>query len=63
MIFLFFLGLTSFPKLCVNISAKNYMAYIKERREYKVRDIERCIGKREMYIGKEEGVLEYYKVK
>jgi len=32
-------------------------------KNYKVRDIERCIGKREMYIGKEEGVLEYYKVK
>ena len=31
--FLFFLGLTSFPKPCVNIGAKNYMAYIKERRE------------------------------
>ena len=30
----FFLGLTSFPKPCVNIGAKNYMAYIKERREY-----------------------------
>jgi len=34
LIFLFFLGLTSFPKPCVNIGAKNYMAYIKERREY-----------------------------
>ena len=32
-------------------------------KNYKVRDIERCIGKREMHIGKEEGVLEYYKVK
>jgi len=32
-------------------------------KNYKVRDIERCIGKREMYIRKEEGVLEYYKVK
>ena len=34
LIFLFFLGLISFPKPCVNIGAKNYMAYIKERREY-----------------------------
>jgi len=34
LIFLFFLGLTSFPKPCVNIDAKNYMAYIKERMEY-----------------------------
>ena len=40
LIFLFFLGLTSFPRLCVNIGAKNYMAYIKERREY----LFLCIG-------------------
>ena len=33
-IFLFFIGPTCFPKPCVNIRAKNYMAYIKERREY-----------------------------